>query len=124
RDALLSISNRLILAEGGPSVFPELPDEMKAKWKPSANEADRNRRSVYIAVRRNLRYPLLAAFDAPDATETCGRRFVTTTAPQALMLLNDGIVLGQAKRFAQRVQREAGAEPDAVIERAVKLALG
>src|SRR5207253_2084797 len=127
RDAMLSASGQLSLIDGGPSVYPELPAEMKAStkgWKPSATEAERNRRSVYVAVRRNLRYPLLAAFDAPDASEPCGRRFTTTTAPQALMLLNDGIVLAQATRFSQRVQREAGTEPDAVIDRAFKLALG
>jgi hypothetical protein len=127
RDAMLASSGQLSLKDGGPSVYPELPAEMKASakgWKPSPTEGERNRRSVYVAVRRNLRYPLLAAFDAPDATEPCGRRYTTTTAPQALMLLNDGIVLGQAKRFAQRVQSEAGSEPDAIIERALKLALG
>jgi hypothetical protein len=106
-------------------VFPELPDEMKAgaKWKVSANEADRNRRSVYVAVKRNLRYPLLSAFDAPDATETCGRRFVTTTAPQALMLLNDRLVQDIARKFAERVQREAGSDPDAIVTHAFRLAL-
>lgn len=127
RDAMLAVSGQLSLIDGGPSVYPELPAEMKASakgWKPSAAEAERNRRSVYVAVRRNLRYPLLAAFDAPDASEPCGRRFTTTTAPQALMLLNDGIVLGQAKRLAQRVVHEVGTDPDAVIDRAFRLALG
>ena len=33
-------------------------------WPVSATAAERNRRSVYIAVRRNLRYPMLAMFDA------------------------------------------------------------
>jgi hypothetical protein len=127
RDAMLAVSGQLSLIDGGPSVYPELPAEMRASakgWKPSATEAERNRRSVYVAVKRNLRYPILAAFDAPDASEPCGRRFTTTTAPQALMLLNDGIVLGQAKRLAQRVAGEAGSDPDAIIERAFKLALG
>jgi hypothetical protein len=125
RDALLAISGTLNLAEGGPSVYPELPEEMKtgAKWKVSASEADRNRRSVYIAVKRNLRYPFLSAFDAPDAVETCGRRFVTTTAPQALMLLNDKLVQELARHFATRVMAEAKGD-DAIIDRAYRLALG
>jgi hypothetical protein len=126
RDALLSVSGRLNPSAGGPSVYPELPDEMKAgaKWRVSASEAERNRRSVYVAVKRNLRYPLLAAFDAPDATETCGRRFVTTTAPQALMLLNDRLVQDLAKQFAARVMHEAGDDPDAIVTHAFRLALG
>jgi hypothetical protein len=126
RDGLLAIGGRLNPAAGGPSVYPELPSELKAakNWKTSVNEADRNRRSVYIAVRRNLRYPLLAAFDAPDASETCARRFVTTTAPQALMLLNDRIVRQMADQFAARVMRDVGDDPDAIITRAWLLAIG
>src|SRR5262249_32851898 len=107
RDALLTVSGQLNPAAGGPSVYPELPEEMKKSaknWPVPATAAERNRRSVYIAVRRNLRYPMLAMFDAPDNNETCARRYVTTTAPQALMLLNDKIVLDIGRQFAQRVQ--------------------
>ena len=46
-----------------------------ATWPVSADAAERNRRSVYVFVKRNLRYPLFAAFDAPDRNETCSRRF-------------------------------------------------
>src|SRR5262249_49387926 len=121
-----SVSGRMNPSGGGPSVYPELPDEMKAgtKWKVSASDAERNRRSVYVAVKRNLRYPLLAAFDAPDASETCGRRFVTTTAPQALMLLNDRLIQDIAKQFSARVQREVGSDPDAIVTHAFRVALG
>jgi hypothetical protein len=79
---------------------------------------------VYVFVKRNLRYPLFSLFDSPDRTETCARRFVTTTAPQALTLLNDSIVLGFAKSFAARVVKDAGSDPDKVIDRAFGLALG
>ena len=88
------------------------------------NPAERNRRSIYVFVKRNLRYPLFAAFDAPDRNETCSRRYVTTTAPQALMLLNEKLVLDQAATFGRRVVKEAGAQPDAALERAFRLALG
>jgi len=127
RDALLTVSGQLNPSEGGPSVYPELPEEMKKSaknWPVSATAAERNRRSVYIAVRRNLRYPMLAMFDAPDNNETCARRYVTTTAPQALMLLNDKIVIEVGRQFAQRVQREAGNDPVKSIDRAFELALG
>ena len=59
--------------------------------------AERNRRSIYVAVKRNLRYPLFSLFYSPERTETCSRRFVTTTAPQALTLLNDALVIQSAK---------------------------
>ncbi len=90
----------------------------------TADAAERDRRSVYVFVKRNLRYPLFALFDAPDRNETCSRRFATTTAPQALTLLNDAIVLGFAKDFAARVTKEAGTDPAKVIDRAFLLALG
>jgi hypothetical protein len=126
RDSLLAVSGQLNPAEGGSSIYPELPDEMKKSaknWPVSATSAERNRRSVYIAVRRNLRYPMLAMFDAPENNETCARRYVTTTAPQALMLLNDKIVLDVAGRFALRVQHETGDDPVKFIDRAFELAL-
>jgi hypothetical protein len=88
----------------------------------SADAAERNRRSIYVFVKRNLRYPLFAAFDAPDRNEACSRRFQTTTAPQALMLLNDKLYAEKGKRFAERVTAEAGNDPDRQIERAYVLA--
>jgi hypothetical protein len=93
-------------------------------WPVTKDAAERNRRSVYVFVKRNLRYPLFGAFDAPDSNETCARRFVTTTAPQALMLLNGKLTLDLARAFAGRVLREASAEPARVVERAYRLALG
>src|SRR2546423_11467449 len=96
---------------GGRGVSRETPAELKAAakdWKVSADPAERNRRSVYVCVKRNLRYPMFALFDSPDRTETCSRRFVTTTAPQALTLLNDPIVLGHARAFADRMVKDAG----------------
>ncbi len=127
RDAMLAVSGLLSDKAGGPSIFPELPGELgvpRGGWNVSANPAERNRRSVYIFVKRNLRYPLFSAFDTPDSNETCGRRFVTTTAPQALMLLNGKVPLEQAQAFAGRVLREVGDEPACVVERAYRLALG
>jgi len=124
RDAVLATAGVLNPKPGGPSVFPELPAEIKAGgWKVSPDPAERNRRSVYVFVKRNLRYPLFSLFDSPDRSETCSRRFVTTTAPQALTLLNDALVLGHAKSFADRVVADAGTDPDRVIDRAFAIAL-
>jgi len=124
RDAMLASAGLLNMKAGGPSVFPELPAEIKAaNWKVSADAAERNRRSIYVCVKRNLRYPLFSLFDSPDRVETCSRRFVTTTAPQALTLLNDAIVLNLAKSFATRVVKESGSDADKAIGRAFELAL-
>jgi hypothetical protein len=125
RDAMLAVAGTLNPKAGGPSVYPELPAELAGNgWKPSADPAERNRRSVYVAVKRNVRYPLFALFDAPDRCETCARRFPTTTAPQALGLLNDATVIGLARQFAARVMTESKGDPDAATDRAFRLALG
>ena len=107
RDAMLSVSGQLNLKAGGPSIYPDLPIELREvhkNWKPSADPAERNRRSIYVAVRRNLRYPLFALFDSPERVEACSRRFVTTTAPQALALMNDAATLDVAKALAGRAK--------------------
>ena len=72
-------------------------------WKLSAAD-ERNRRSVYIFVRRNTRYPMLEAFDMPDTHESCSRRNVTTTAPQALTMLNDKVALRVGAGLRRRVR--------------------
>ncbi len=123
RDAMLAVSGQLNLKAGGPSVFPELPVEQKTgAWKLSTDPVERNRRSVYVFVKRNLRYPLFALFDATDRNETCARRFATTTAPQALTLLNDKVVLGFARAFANRLTKEVGTDRSQLIDRAFALA--
>ena len=119
RDASLEVSGLLNLKSGGPSVYPELPEGMltpRGGWKVTKSD-DRNRRSVYIFVKRNARYPMMEALDMPDTHESCSRREVTTTAPQALTMLNDKVALEWARALAGR----ALASPDPV-NRAFELA--
>jgi hypothetical protein len=126
RDAMLAVSGLLNSKMAGPSVFPELPTEMAGArgWKVTAEPKERNRRSVYVFAKRNLRYPLFSVFDAPDGNETCPRRHVSTNAPQALMLLNGKLTLDIARAFAGRVLRETEGKPEQVVRRACRLALG
>jgi hypothetical protein len=92
---------------------------LRGGWKVNAAAAERNRRSVYVFVKRNQRYPMLEAMDMPDTHESCPRRSVTTTAPQALTLVNDRVVLEWAQAFAARVKD--GKDP---IAAAFRLAYG
>jgi len=126
RDAALAVSGLLNDKMGGPSVFPELPagaGEPRGGWKLSES-TDRNRRSIYIFVKRNARYPMLEAFDMPDTHESCGRRNTTVTAPQAMALLNSKLGLEWAQAFAGRVLEDAGTNQNAQIEDAFRLAYG
>ena len=124
RDSALFVAGLLSTKVGGRSVLPELPPGMviRGGWKVSKDPAERNRRSIYIFVRRNARYPMLEVFDMPDTHESCGRRHITTTAPQALTLLNSKLTLGWAQAFAGRVLGRAGPSLEAQIEEAYRLA--
>ncbi len=118
RDAALQVSGQLNPRMYGPSAKPELPAVMlssRYSWEADANPEDRNRRSIYIIARRNLRYPLLAAFDPADMHNSCARRSCTTTAPQALTLLNSDFMLDQARHWSGNLLArypEAGVEYD------------
>jgi hypothetical protein len=61
------------------------------------------RRSIYLFSRRNLRVPLLEAFDSPDPNLSCDRRMATTTAPQALTLMNGEWMFKRAAALSHRV---------------------
>jgi hypothetical protein len=130
RDALLAASGRLNPSLGGPGVFPPLPPELTklsskgAIWPVSPGIADQDRRSLYVFVRRNLRYPFFEAFDRPDTNASCPKRPVTTIAPQALSLLNSRLSSEAARALAARAEREAGPDPDERIRRAYLLTLG
>jgi hypothetical protein len=127
RDAALSVAGLLNLKMGGPSVFPELPAGMPAPrggWKVTPDDNERNRRSIYVFVRRNTRYPMFDSFDMPDPHESCARRNVTTSPIQALALLNSHLALQWAQSFAGRVLRLAGANQTQQVETAFRMAYG
>ena len=124
RDAALAVSGLLNPKIGGPSVFPRLPPGIviRGGWTVAENPAERNRRSIYVFVRRNTRYPLFQVFDMPDTHESCPRRDTTTNPLQALTMLNSEMVLEWAQAFAGRVLFSAGREAEAQIETAYRLA--
>jgi hypothetical protein len=110
RDAFLAISGELNRDAGGPSVLPPLPNEITStllnnQWKVTKDEAAHRRRSIYIFTRRNLRYPVFDVFDRPDSNMSCSRRGNSTTAPQALMLLNSEFSLSMASALARRLEK-------------------
>lgn len=122
RDSLLVASGLLVDKVGGPSVFAPVPANMdtggtRALWKVSDDKEDHYRRSLYIFTRRSVPYPLLEVFDMASPQAVHSRRDVTTTAPQALALLNSDLVYEWSKALAGRVIREAGGNEAAQIDR-------
>jgi hypothetical protein len=113
RDAMLAAAARLSSRRGGPGVRPPLPAEVSAtllknQWNVSPDEEDHRRRSIYLFVRRNLRYPLFEAFDRPDTNASCPRRNRSTIAPQALILLNSEFSLSAARDLVGFLYTHAG----------------
>ena len=126
RDAMLAVSARLDDRMSGPSIHPPLPAETPGakSWPVESDPTARDRRSIYVYAKRNLRYPLFDLFDVPDRNETCARRHVTTNAPQALSLLNSQITRDMARSLARRVLEDSGRDANSAVERAMFLALG
>jgi mono/diheme cytochrome c family protein len=133
RDGILFASGRLNPARGGPSVFPPLPADLADfarygrtggdMWEPNEKEADDRRRSIYTFQRRSLPQPMMLAFDAPVFSESCERRSVTTTALQALAMMNSDLVNDEAGHLAERAIQIAGAERRAQISQVFEILL-
>ena len=129
RDSMLAVSGRLNMKAGGPgfrpSVVPAALEGLSRKgsaWKASAPE-EQNRRSIYIFSQRSLLVPLMTAFDFPETTLPCGKRDITTVAPQALALLNNDFVHQQSRALAKQVAKQAGAPVANRIKTAWQLSL-
>jgi hypothetical protein len=129
RDSILAVTGKLSRKVGGPSVYTAIPDEVLAgasrpdlAWGNSSEE-DRNRRSVYVHVKRSLAEPVLKTFDSPDTETSCAVRFVTTVPTQSLTMLNGAFFHEQAAALAQRLRRDVGDDVREQIARALSLAL-
>ena len=126
RDAVLAVSGQLNLKMGGRPVRPPLSDEERLgmwdrdDWPATLDPEEHRRRSVYIFAKRQFPYPMFKTFDAPDPAASCGRRAVTTVAPQALTLLNSDFMLAAAGALAKRLEGLGAA--DRQIEEAWALA--
>jgi hypothetical protein len=128
RDSMLFTAGELNMKMGGPGVYPPLPPGVSMprstymNWKTEKDRTESDRRSVYVFVKRNLRYPLFEAFDFPDTHESCPRRYATVTPTQPLALMNDELVMEWSRVFASRVLNDSGLSAEQQVERAYRLA--
>jgi hypothetical protein len=133
RDSILAASGRLNPEMYGPSMFPQLPDDLAdfarygrtggLMWEPNERDEDARRRSIYIFQRRSLPLPLMASFDAIVFSESCDRRSTTTTPLQALSMMNGNLVHDEAEHLARRVESDAGPDRRSQIARAFEVVL-
>jgi len=130
RDSMLAVAGRLNLKMGGPSIMVPVDKELTnllykpSQWAVASDKTEHDRRSVYLIAKRNLRLPMMEAFDAPDLQISCARRESSTHAPQALELTNGDFATAMADAFAARLTKEAGADTKAIAIRAWELAIG
>src|SRR5262249_12627975 len=116
RDQILAVAGTLDRTVGGPGIYPYIAPELihassKRPWSgKGGDDPPTFRRSLYVYLKRSIRYPMFEAYDQPNLVNTCDRRNRSTIAPQALIMMNDGFMLTQAKFFAQRLRKEAGAD--------------
>ncbi len=123
RDTMLQVSGALDRKTGGPGYNLWDYSGYVIVFTPKAELGpDTFRRMVYQFKPRLQQDGTFGAFDCPDATQPAPRRNTSTTALQALNLLNDPFVHGQAERFADRVRREARDDPSAQVAHAFRLA--
>lgn len=112
RDGILAVSGRLDLSTGG-AVFPadRPPDAPPRMMLPQVAS---NRRSIYLPIRRNDLPDLLQVFDFGDPHAVFGKRHVTTTATQALFMMNSDFIQEQSRHFAERLLNEQGTDAERV----------
>jgi hypothetical protein len=116
RDAMLVASGELNPKMGGPGVRPTIEKEVEdlifteaevvRLWPETADAHEHLRRSIYLYRKRNVRYPLFDAFDAPDTQTACPQRGSSLHALQPLATLNSQFALDRAKALAKRFAAE------------------
>jgi mono/diheme cytochrome c family protein len=119
-DTMLLLAGRLDEKRHGPADALEVRGDGLVTPKGT----DRGwRRMIYVQVQRKLVATHLENFDFPQMNPNCIERRDSTVAPQALHLMNNGMVQRLAEEFARRVRRHAGTDPARQVEWAYLIAL-
>ncbi len=126
RDLALASSGLLIKEIGGPSVKVYQP---KGIWESSTSGRgvlahyvqdhgdDLYRRGLYSFIKRTVPPPGMLVFDASNRDQCEVKRLRTNTPLQALMLLNDPVILEASRVFAERLMNEPSS-PEEKIKKA------
>ena len=119
-DSMLFVAGRLDETRFGPAD----PVALRADGLVTPAGTERGwRRSIYVQQLRKKMATHLESFDFPQMNPNCIERRDSMVAPQALHLMNNGMIMELAEHFAARVQREAGGDPAKQIERVYLIAL-
>jgi hypothetical protein len=126
RDAILAVSGKLDLRMGGPGfdLFEPNTNYVKVYTPKKEFGPAEWRRMIYQNKPRMQLDDTFGTFDCPDAGQIAPKRSSSTTALQALNLMNSRFLMQQADLFAQRLQRDAGTDAAAQVRRGFRLAFG
>ena len=110
RDTVLLVTGKLDRKMGGPSFMDfviEQPQHSPHYQYHKANHDDpsTHRRSVYRFIIRSQPQPFMDTLDCADPSQLVDKRGETTTALQALALLNNAFMVRMAEHFATNVAR-------------------
>jgi hypothetical protein len=126
RDAMLVVSSRLDPRIGGPNIQDSSVLAHEKREVPTEYEyvfAD-FRRSVYTPAFRNRMHELFEVFDFADQSSAVAQRNVTTVVPQALLMLNNSLVMEYARAAAERALAASDLTDEQRIDLAFREALG
>lgn len=127
RDAMLAVSGRLDPQLLGGLVDPYRPKSkvVKADQTYFSGPLDGNgRRSIYLRNTIMEPYKFLETFNKPIPKMPTGRRDVTNVPNQALTMLNDPFVAGQAEFWARRLIAKSHDSPEQRLTVMFQRALG
>ncbi|HVS36525.1 MAG TPA: DUF1553 domain-containing protein, partial [Gemmataceae bacterium] len=119
-DALLLAAGRLDETRFGPADPVQVRPDGQVTPAPTAHGW---RRLLYVQQLRKQVVTHRDDFDFPQQNPNCIERRDSTVAPQALYLMNSGMVQQLAEDFARRATREAGTDPAKQVDRVYRIAL-
>jgi hypothetical protein len=126
RDHVLASSGLLVREIGGPSVKPYQPKGVWESTTSGRGELARYvqdhgdklyRRGMYTFIKRTAPPPSMLVFDAVGRDQCEVKRLRTNTPIQALVLMNDPMVLEASRVLAETLVSEGG-KPETQIEKA------
>jgi hypothetical protein len=123
RDAMLAVGGGLDRSPAGAHPFPPEQGWRYTQHRPFVAVYHTDRRSVYLMQQRLKKHPYLEIFDGADPNATTPQRGTSTTALQALFLMNSPFAHAQATRFVGRLMAEKRTARQR-IDRAYRLAYG
>ena len=124
RDQLLAVSGRIDKRQFGKGPMVHITPFMRTNRSPGGSgpmDGD-GRRSIYVEVRRNHLEPMLTAFDKPTPFTTMGRRLVSNSPAQPLIMLNNEFVHQQAAMWADALLKTGNANVGELVSRAYRQA--